>query len=114
MEFVRGRKISDLQGLKYDFKNQEGVKSVGFELNAIFGKMLFKYGQIHCDAHPGNILVRRLDSGRPEIVLLDHGFYACLDSQFMQQFCELWYALVTFNNKRMREIAQEMGVGEYY
>ena len=76
--------------------------------------MLFQHAHIHCDAHPGNILVRRLKEGKPEIVLLDHGFYASLDQKFMQQFCELWYALVTFNNQRMREVAQEMGVGEYY
>ena len=74
-------------------------------MNAIFGKMLFKHGHIHCDAHPGNILVRRLEKGLPEIVLLDHGFYASLDKAFMHQFCELWFALVTFNNKRVREIA---------
>ncbi len=25
----------------------------------IFTQMIFKYGFIHCDAHPGNILVRK-------------------------------------------------------
>ena len=33
----------------------------------------FRY--IHCDPHPGNLLVRRADGGDVEIVLLDHGLY---------------------------------------
>ena len=39
--------------------------------------MIFVNGLIHCDPHPGNILVRRSDSNRNkcEVVLLDHGLY---------------------------------------
>lgn len=49
--------------------------------------MIFKYGFIHCDAHPGNILVRKCENYDKknkkykknklghEIVLLDHGLY---------------------------------------
>lgn len=39
--------------------------------------MIFVNGLIHCDPHPGNILVRRsFDDGRScEVVLLDHGLY---------------------------------------
>ena len=32
-------------------------------------------GFIHCDPHPGNVLVRPGKDGRAEIVLLDHGLY---------------------------------------
>jgi aarF domain-containing kinase len=35
-------------------------------------------GWIHCDPHPANVLVRRLnDTSRPQLVLLDHGLCGC-------------------------------------
>ena len=38
--------------------------------------MIFKFGYVHCDPHPGNVLVRKdRATGRPQIVLLDHGLY---------------------------------------
>lgn len=35
------------------------TKKVGISLIKIFADMIFKHGFVHCDAHPGNILVRR-------------------------------------------------------
>lgn len=37
--------------------------------------MIFLRGFIHCDPHPGNVLVRAGEAGKAEIVLLDHGLY---------------------------------------
>lgn len=38
--------------------------------------MIFVNGFVHCDPHPGNVLVRKgPDTGKVEIVLLDHGLY---------------------------------------
>lgn len=38
--------------------------------------MIFENGHVHCDAHAGNIFVRRNPkSNEPQIILLDHGFY---------------------------------------
>jgi aarF domain-containing kinase len=49
-------------------------------LISIFTTMIFKHGFIHCDAHPGNILVRKKDNNLGhEIVLLDHGLYRTVD-----------------------------------
>lgn len=50
----------------------------------IFADMIFKFGFVHCDAHPGNILVRKKPKARDyQIVLLDHGLYRSLDKQFI-------------------------------
>ena len=41
----------------------------------MYADMIFKHGYVHCDPHPGNVLVRK-NKGRDEIVLLDHGLYS--------------------------------------
>ena len=41
--------------------------------------MIFVHGYVHCDPHPGNVLVNKTKQGNTEIVLLDHGLYqVCL------------------------------------
>lgn len=41
--------------------------------------MVFKFGFVHCDAHPGNFFIRKKDNSvGHEIVLLDHGLYRSL------------------------------------
>lgn len=32
-------------------------------------------GFIHCDPHPGNILIRKNENDSQEVILLDHGLY---------------------------------------
>lgn len=68
---MRGAKINDREGIERLGLNP---KIVAQNLVEIFGQMIFKFGHIHCDAHPGNILVRK-SAGKPQIVLLDHGLY---------------------------------------
>ena len=36
--------------------------------------MIFVHGYVHCDPHPGNVLVKQTSNGL-QIVLLDHGLY---------------------------------------
>ena len=37
--------------------------------------MVLRFGYVHCDPHPGNVLVQKDSRGNPIIVLLDHGLY---------------------------------------
>ena len=52
-------------------------------LTRIFSRMIFKNGFVHCDAHPGNIMVRKSKIHGADynfqIVLLDHGLYRKVD-----------------------------------
>lgn len=85
----------------------------------IFSKMIFITGHIHADAHPGNILIRDHPSSTehekiPQVCLIDHGLYCTLTPEFQQLFRELWYAMCTFDNRKMRDIAYKMGIGEHY
>nr|XP_039325245.1 aarF domain-containing protein kinase 1 isoform X6 [Saimiri boliviensis boliviensis] len=49
-------------------------------LGKIYSEMIFVNGFVHCDPHPGNVLVRKQPgTGKAEIVLLDHGLYQDLE-----------------------------------
>ena len=74
MEYVEGVKIDEIEKLDEQFGSAKKCTDM---LIDIFAKMIFLHGHVHCDAHPGNILVRPNPAKphRPQIVLIDHGFY---------------------------------------
>lgn len=43
-------------------------------IGQLYSEMIFLHGYVHCDPHPGNVLVKMTPSG-PTIALLDHGLY---------------------------------------
>ena len=47
---------------------------VSSKLGELYSKMIFIEGFVHCDPHPGNVLVNN-DYGEVQVVLLDHGLY---------------------------------------
>ena len=51
---------------------------VSRKLGWLYSEMIFSKGFVHCDPHPGNVLVRKKAGSQTngvEIVLLDHGLY---------------------------------------
>lgn len=76
----------------------------------LFSAQIFKWGVIHCDPHPGNIFIRRLPSGRAELVLIDHGLYVYMAPELRRQYSEFWKALMTFDNKTVGDITSQWGI----
>ncbi|KAI9882769.1 MAG: hypothetical protein M1823_005481 [Watsoniomyces obsoletus] len=76
----------------------------------LFSAQMFLWGWIHCDPHPGNIFIRRLPSGKPELVLIDHGLYIHLEPAFRHQYALFWKSLLTFDNTTLKEIVRSWGV----
>ena len=95
MEFCEGVHIDDREGIK---KYGITTKDVATSVTNTFNKMIFEDGFVHCDPHPGNLLVRPLElpdtyysrfsnvisrilrrSTPPQIVVLDHGLYRNLN-----------------------------------
>jgi aarF domain-containing kinase len=78
--------------------------------------MTFTWGFVHCDPHPGNILVRRHPDpkrgrkGEPQIVLIDHGLYIPLREQFREEYCTLWRSLFVLDVGKIEEIARKWGI----
>jgi aarF domain-containing kinase len=48
--------------------------------------MIFVHGYVHCDPHPGNVLVNKTKQGNTEIVLLDHGLYQVCCSPPLREY----------------------------
>ena len=67
-------------------------------------------GWVHCDPHPGNIFIRRLPSGKPELVLIDHGLYIHMKPEFRHQYSLFWKSLMTFDNKALDKIVKSWGI----
>ncbi|AEO65048.1 uncharacterized protein THITE_56894 [Thermothielavioides terrestris NRRL 8126] len=76
----------------------------------LFSAQIFKWGVVHCDPHPGNIFIRRLPNGLPELVLIDHGLYVYMSDKFRHEYGVFWKALMTFDNKKIAEITQKWGI----
>ena len=55
--------------------NKHILFQISEKLSAMYSEMIFVHGYIHCDPHPGNILVKQTKDHGLQIVLLDHGLY---------------------------------------
>jgi len=78
-------------------------------LGQVWGEMCFGSGWVHCDPHPGNILVRVGVGGRPQLVLLDHGLYRQVDDTLRLQWARLWAAVVLADEAEIQSVTKELG-----
>ncbi|XP_029349169.1 aarF domain-containing protein kinase 1 isoform X2 [Echeneis naucrates] len=73
MEFAEGGQVNDTDYMK---KHGINVNKISENLGKLYSEMIFVHGFVHCDPHPGNVLVRMCpQSKKTEIILLDHGLY---------------------------------------
>ncbi|KAK5109554.1 hypothetical protein LTR62_006905 [Meristemomyces frigidus] len=97
-----------------DWKGRDGKGGLGLPLKQVmqtmvdlFSAQMFLWGLVHCDPHPGNIFIRRLPSGKPELVLIDHGLYIQMDPKFRKEYALFWRSLMTFDNATIARITKE-------
>lgn len=86
------------------------LKEVMTTMIDLFSAQMFLWGLVHCDPHPGNIFIRRLPSGKSQLVLIDHGLYISMAPAFRHQYAEFWKALLSFDNKTLERISLSWGV----
>ncbi|KAI0629098.1 atypical/ABC1/ABC1-B protein kinase [Trametes polyzona] len=94
-----------------------GAKWVMQTMIDLFSAQIFDWGWVHCDPHPGNVIIRphsdpkRRTRGAAQLVLLDHGLYVRLPETFQQQYARLWKALLTVDFDAVSAVAREWGIG---
>ncbi|KAI9889127.1 MAG: hypothetical protein M1814_005789 [Vezdaea aestivalis] len=98
------------RGAKRDGGLGVSFKDVMTIMVDLFSAQMFLWGEVHADPHPGNIFIRRLPSGKPELVLIDHGLYIRLDPEFRHEYALFWKSLMTFDNKTLGNIVQGWGI----
>uniref|UniRef100_A0A8C6BPM3 AarF domain-containing protein kinase 1 n=1 Tax=Monodon monoceros TaxID=40151 RepID=A0A8C6BPM3_MONMO len=112
MEFVDGGQVNDRD---YMERNKIDVNEISRHLGKMYSEMIFVSGFVHCDPHPGNVLVRKCPgTGKVEIVLLDHGLYQVLTEEFRLDYCHLWQSLIWTDMKSVKKYSQRLGAGDLY
>lgn len=91
-----------------------GVSGILKTMMELFSAQIFEWGWVHCDPHPGNMIVRPhpFIKGAPQLVLLDHGLYVRSTPKFREQYATLWKSLMTLDLEVLGEVASEWGIGE--
>eukprot|EP00123_Amoebidium_parasiticum_P001628 comp12773_c0_seq1/m.7900 comp12773_c0_seq1/g.7900 ORF comp12773_c0_seq1/g.7900 comp12773_c0_seq1/m.7900 type:complete len:526 (-) comp12773_c0_seq1:114-1691(-) len=109
-EWIDGVKISE----------PAKIEAMGLSVPAVvqtmveaFGYQIFISGFVHCDPHPGNILVRKQKDGHHEVVLLDHGLYIEEPEKFRQEYCHLWKAMFLLDVDSLKQICESWGVRDH-
>ncbi|CAF91242.1 unnamed protein product, partial [Tetraodon nigroviridis] len=112
MEFAEGGQVNDKDYLK---KHGISVNEVSENLGKLYSEMIFVHGFVHCDPHPGNILIQRCPSSqKSQIVLLDHGLYQVLHADFRLDYCRLWQALIKGDMSGVERYSRRLGAGDLY
>ncbi|KXJ79918.1 hypothetical protein RP20_CCG027554 [Aedes albopictus] len=110
-EFIDGCKINDTERLKHLKIN---LAKLDVALFRAFADQIFRTGFVHADPHPGNVFVRKdPSSGRPQLVLLDHGLYGNLTPEVRANLCRFWEAIVLKDHKEMTRFAAALNVQDY-
>jgi aarF domain-containing kinase len=90
-----------------------GVKSIMQVMVELFSAQMFSWGWVHCDPHPGNIIIRPHPSNpsRPQLVLLDHGLYVRVRESFRREYATLWRGLLAADWNAIESVARSWGIG---
>ncbi|KAL0247555.1 hypothetical protein I308_103625 [Cryptococcus tetragattii IND107] len=109
MEWVDGCRLNDKKQIEDWGLNLREVMDLAI---STMSAMIFSWGFVHCDPHPGNILVRPhpIKKGRPQIVLIDHGLYIELPQEFREDYCRLWRSLFVIDIPTIENIAKKWGI----
>lgn len=90
-----------------------GVRSIMQTMVELFSAQMFEWGWVHCDPHPGNILIRPSpsDPSHPQLVLIDHGLYVGLPDDFRRDWARLWRSTLEGNYEEVEKVVKGWGIG---
>lgn len=111
MQFEEGFNSTDISQIE---KAGLKKKDVARLISSVFNAQIFQHGNIHCDPHPANVLLREHPNkkGKPQIVLVDHGLYKKIDDDFRVVYAELWRSLMLADLKGIKDASEKLGIQE--
>lgn len=110
MEFMEGSCVTDCDAIIKMGLDPADVAKIVAE---VFCKQIFIDGHIHCDPHPGNLLVRCVNS-KPELVLLDHGLYKTISDELRVSYSLLWRSIILGDEKGIVSACKQLNVENFY
>ncbi|KAJ7762792.1 ABC1 family-domain-containing protein [Mycena maculata] len=120
-EWIDGVRLSDRDGilrLMGDLPGSPtplrgGTRAIMEPMVELFSNQMFLWGWVHCDPHPGNVLVRPHPASprKPQLVLLDHGLYVQLTEEFRRDWCSVWEGLLAGEWGVVDGVTRKWGVG---
>ena len=107
MEYMNGVRISDAR--KEYRLSSKASQIIARNTVRLFAEMVFLYGFVHCDPHPGNVMV---EPETHRLILLDHGLYRELSPGFQEAYVSLWNGLFLRNDSIIESASRDMGSPE--
>ncbi|KAF9378991.1 hypothetical protein CPB97_009228 [Podila verticillata] len=110
-EWVDGVRATDKAAIQEMGLN---VTKVMASVVDVFAHQIFVSGFVHCDPHPGNVLVRKHPNNpkKHQLLLLDHGLYMRESDEFRKQYCLFWKSLFLLDQKSIQEICHRWGIND--
>lgn len=110
-EWIEGVRFSDSAQI---IKSGFSIKEVMDNIIRVFSDQIFRTGFVHCDPHPGNIIIRPNPyyPSRSQVVILDHGLYVTCSPQFTHDYSVFWKSIFLGDQERMHEISKNWGMSD--
>ncbi|KAJ3293632.1 hypothetical protein HDU79_000126 [Rhizoclosmatium sp. JEL0117] len=91
---------------------QDKVTTMVSTLVDLFNDQIFRTGFVHCDPHPGNLLIRPTPNNPkfPQIVVLDHGLYTQCSESFLTEYRDLWVNLFSHDIEKVEAVVNKWGI----
>lgn len=104
------RLVGDLPGAAVPLRG--GTRAIMEPMVELFSAQMFLWGWVHCDPHPGNVIIRPHPAAprRPQLVLLDHGLYVQLSEEFRRDWCKVWEGLLAGEWGTVDGVTRKWGV----
>ena len=101
------------QGQIFSTPLKGGVASIMQTMVELFSAQMFNWGWVHCDPHPGNVLIRPFPTkpNLPQLVLIDHGLYVSLSDDFRSNWARLWRSVLEGDYDGVDHVVKGWGMG---
>lgn len=116
---------AELIGKYKDLENEGfNLTTIMSQITKIYARQVFTWGVVHCDLHPGNLMVRKIkiknnnfftklfikENEIQQLVILDHGLYEHFTPTFKRQYSEFWKYSMEKNYVKTQNILNAWGM----
>jgi len=89
-----------------------GTQYIMHTMVSLFSAQMFDWGWVHCDPHPGNVIIRPSPTSptQPQLVLIDHGLYVQTPEEFKREWIELWRGMLSGDYSQVEKVTKSWGL----